>query len=386
MSEQSESVEEISQQPVMVEGGGAASAVSKRPRINQFFKTVAAVNASDLHVKSDAVPRVRIGGELKTLKIEPLSPAEVDEMVKEMLSEEQLSEFHQHGTLDLAYAMSKTERFRVNIFRQRGSTSIVARRINPKVPTYADLRLPEVFAKIADKEQGLVLLSGITGSGKSTTIAAMLEQINDTKNVHIVTIEDPIEYSYVDKKAFINQREIGLDCDTYEAGVRSMLREDPNVILIGEMRDRLGFQAAVQAAETGHLVFSTIHASSAAGTITRILELFPKDQHMNIRQVLAANLVAIVYQKLVPALDPKVKRVPVVEVMLNSPSVRKYIVEERESDLTSVIRNERGTGMIDFNDMLADLVLKEIISSKEAMFASPNADELKMRMKGIKTS
>jgi twitching motility protein PilT len=246
--------------------------------------------------------------------------------------------------------------------------------------------LPEIFSKIADREQGMVILCGITGSGKSTTIAAMLEQINNTKNVHIVTIEDPIEYSYVDKKAIINQREIGLDVDDYDAGIRSMLREDPDVLLIGEMRDRLTFQAAMQATETGHLVFTTIHASSAAGAITRILELFPKDQHMNIRQVLAANLVAIVYQKLVPALDPQVKRVPAVEVMLNSPSVRKYLLEERESELTSVIRNERGTGMIDFNDMLAELVTKEIISSKEALASSPNADELRMRMKGIRTS
>jgi twitching motility protein PilT len=362
------------------------AAPTKKPRINQFFKTVAAVGASDLHIKSDAVPRVRIGGDLKVLKTDPLSPEEVDQIVKEMLTEEQLHDFHVHGTLDLAYAMNKTERFRVNIFRQRGSTSIVARRINPKVPSYTDLHLPEVFSRIADREQGLIILAGITGSGKSTTIAAMLEQINDTKNVHIVTIEDPIEYSYNDKKAFINQREIGLDCDTYEHGIRAMMREDPDVILIGEMRDRATFQAAIQAAETGHLVFSTIHASSAPGTLTRILELFPKEQHTGIRQTLAANLVAIVYQKLVPALDPKVKRVPVVEVMLNSPSVKKYIVEERESELTSVIRNEKGTGMIDFNDMLAELVLKETVSSKEAMSASPNPDELKMRMKGIKTS
>ena len=165
-----------------------------------------------------------------------------------------------------------------------------------------------------------------------------------------------------------------------------MMREDPDVILIGEMRDRLTFQAAVQAAETGHLVFSTIHASSAPGAITRMLELFPKEMHANIRQALASNLVAISFQKLVPSLDPKVKRVPVVEVMLNSPAVKKYILEEREFELTSVIRNERGTGMIDFNDMLADLVGKEIISSKEALLASPNADELRMRMKGIRTS
>ena len=381
---------ETEQQPINSEEAVAAplagDSTHKKNRINTFFKTLAAVNGSDIHIKSDAIPRVRVAGELRALKTDPLAPHEVDAMIVEMLNPEQLVEYNKHGTIDLAYAFGRGERFRVNIFRQRGTSSIVARRINPKVPSYSELRLPEVFAKIADREQGLVIMAGITGSGKSTSIAAMLEQINDNKNVHIVTIEDPIEFSYTDKKAFINQREIGLDCDTYEHGIRAMMREDPDVILIGEMRDKMTFQAAVQAAETGHLVFSTLHASSAPGAITRLLELFPKEQHTNIRQALAQNLVAIAFQKLVPALDPKVKRVPVVEVMLNSPAVRKYILEERESELSSVIRNEKGTGSIDFNDMLAELVLKEIVSSKEALAASSNPDELRMRMKGIKTS
>jgi twitching motility protein PilT len=357
----------------------------KKRRIDTYFRTVASAGGSDLHLKSDAVPRVRVGGELRALKTPPLSAQEMADLVEEMLIPEQQHEFHIHGTLDLAYALTKSERFRVNVFRQRGTTSLVARRINPKIPNYEELRLPEIFSKIADREQGLIMLAGITGSGKSTTIAAMLEQINQSKNVHVVTIEDPIEFSYVDKKALINQREIGLDCDTFEHGIRSVLREDPDVILIGEMRDRLTFQAAIQAAETGHLVFSTVHSSSAAGAITRVLEIFPKDQHENVRQALAANVVAICFQKLVTALDPKVKRVPCVEVMLNSPNVKKYILEGRENELTSVIRNERGTGMIDFNDMLAELVMKEIVSSKEAMAASPNPEELKMRMRGIKT-
>ena len=365
--------------------GGAPTAAPRKKRIDTFFKTLAAVNGSDIHIKADAIPRIRVGGELRTLKTDPLAPHEVDAMAEEMLDADQLKDFRHHGTIDVAYAMTKADRFRVNIFRQRGTTSIVARRINPRIPNYTELRLPEIFSKIAEREQGLIILAGITGSGKSTTIAAMIEQINDSKNVHIVTIEDPIEFSYADKKAFINQREIGLDCDTYEHGIRSMMREDPDVILIGEMRDRMTFQAAIQAAETGHLVFSTIHSSSAPGAITRLLELFPKEQHANMRQALSANLVAIAFQKLVPALDPKVKRVPVVEVMLNSPSVKKFILEERENELGGVIRNEKGTGSIDFNDMLAELVTKEIISSKEALATSPNPEELRMRMKGIKT-
>jgi twitching motility protein PilT len=358
----------------------------KKPRIHTFLKTVGAVNASDLHLKADTVPRVRIGGDLKTLKTDPLSNDEIEAMVAEILSPAQFDEYNARGSIDIAYAMSRTERFRVNIFKQRGYTSLAARRINPRIPSYSELHLPEVLHRIANVEQGLILLCGITGSGKSTTIAAMIEQINEARAVHIVTIEDPIEYAYVDKKAFINQREVGLDCESYEAAIRSLMREDPDVIVIGEMRDRITFQAAVQAAETGHLVFSTIHASSAAGAVTRILELYPQDQHTQIRIALASNLQAIVYQKLIPAIDPQVKRVPALEVMLQSTNVRKYILEGRETELTSVIRGERGTGMIDFNDMLAELVMKETISTKEALLASPNPDELRMRMKGIKTS
>lgn len=358
----------------------------RSPKIHVYLKTVNANNASDLHIKADAPPRIRIGGDLKTLKTEPMTNEQIEHLVREFLTQEQWEDLNRRGNIDLAYAMSKVDRYRMNIFKQRGAISLAVRRINPKAPDYKALNLPAVFTQIADHEQGLIILCGITGSGKSTTIAAMLEQINDTKSVHIVTIEDPIEYTYQDKKAFINQREVGLDVDSFESAIRAMMREDPDVILIGEMRDRITFQAAIQAAETGHLVFSTLHASSCSGAITRILELFPKEMHQNIREALAANIKAVVFQKLVPALDPKVKRIPVVEVMLASPNVKKYILEEREAELLSVIRAEKSAGMIDFNDMLADLITQEKIHYKEGYAASPNADELRMRLRGIKTA
>jgi twitching motility protein PilT len=361
-------------------------AAKPTPRMHKFFDLVAKVEGSDLHLKADAIPRIRKSGKLIQTTSPALTNAEVEEMVEEILKPEQWADYKHRGSLDVAYAVSLTERFRINIFRQRGLTSLAARRINPKIPNYAQLNLPEIFEKIADNEQGMVILAGITGSGKSTTIAAMLQQVNDRRSCHIVTIEDPIEYLYLDKKAFINQREIGLDVESFDLAIKYLMREDPDVILIGEMRDRNTFQAAVQAAETGHMVFSTIHASSAPGAITRILELFPPDMHMNMRQAIATNMKAIVFQKLVPSLKPGIGRVPVVEVMLNSPSVRKYILEGRENELTSVIRGERGTGMIDFNEMLVELVEKEMISPKEAYASSPNADELRMRMKGIKTN
>ncbi len=374
-----ENTQESSSPPVPAE-------VAAAPKLHRYLEAVSKVEGSDLHLKADAVPRIRKGGKLMQTNSPPLKNVEIEAMVREILTPEQWASYQERGSLDIAHALTHSERFRVNIFRQRGVTSLVARRINPTIPTYSQINLPPVLEQIAENHQGMIILAGITGSGKSTTIAAMLEQINQRRACHIVTIEDPIEYLYVDKKAYINQREIGLDVDTFESALRYLMREDPDVILIGEMRDRHTFQAAVQAAETGHLVCTTIHASSAAGTITRILELFPPDMHTNIRQALAANMKAIVFQKLVPAIKPGVDRVPVVEVMLTSPSVRKYILEERENELTQVIRGERGTGMIDFNDMLVDLVQQEMIASKEAYAASPNADELRMRMKGIKTS
>ncbi|HTV49333.1 MAG TPA: PilT/PilU family type 4a pilus ATPase [Phycisphaerae bacterium] len=364
----------------------ASTSSRPTPRLHKFFDLVTKVEGSDLHIKADAVPRIRKSGKLIQTTSPALSNTEVEEMVEEILKPEQWADYKRRGSIDVAYAVTLTERFRINIFRQRGLTSMAARRINPKIPNYAQLNLPSIFEKIADHEQGLVILAGITGSGKSTTIAAMLQQVNEKRSCHIVTIEDPIEYLYVDKKSFINQREIGLDVESFELAIKYMMREDPDVILIGEMRDRNTFQAAVQAAETGHMVFSTIHASSAPGAITRILELFPPDMHLNIRQAIAANMKAIVFQKLVPSIKPGVGRVPALEIMLTSPSVTKYILEGRENELSSVIRGEKGTGMIDFNDMLAELVEKEMVSPKEAYAASPNADELRMRMKGIRTN
>ncbi len=366
--------------------GGDVSVKSAVPRINRFFEAVTKVEGSDLHIKADAIPRIRKGGRLMQTNSPAMKNAEIESMVKEMLTEEQWHDFSHRGSLDIAYAITPVDRFRVNIFRQRGMVSLAARRINPKIPNFSQLNLPPIFEKIAEHEQGLVMLAGITGSGKSTTIAAMLEQVNQRRSCHIVTIEDPIEYLYVDKKAYINQREVGLDVESFSDAIRYLMREDPDVILIGEMRDKNTFQAAVQAAETGHMVFSTIHASSAPGAITRLLELFPPDMHTNIRQAIATNMKAIIFQKLVPSIKSGLDRVPVVEVMLTSPSVRKYILEGRENELGQVIRGERHAGMIDFNDMLAELVQSEFIASKEAYLASPNPDELRMRMKGIKTS
>jgi twitching motility protein PilT len=241
------------------------------------------------------------------------------------------------------------------------------------------------MSEIALQPQGIVILAGVTGSGKSTTIASMLNYVNANKRVHIVTLEDPIEYIFEDQKATIHQREIGIDCLDFKTGLRALVRENPDVVLIGEMRDAETFEAALHAAETGHLVFGTIHASSASQTFGRIYDLFKAEERDQVRKILAFQMRAIVYQKLLPTLKPAIHRIPALEILINTPSARKYILEGRENELLDVIKAQESIqiGMIDFNGSLVKLVEEEYIHMRVAMEATPNADELRMRLKGI---
>ena len=236
---------------------------------------------------------------------------------------------------------------------------------------------------IAMSAQGLILFSGVTGSGKSTSIAAMLQYINERKRVHIVTIEDPIEYIFQDDKATINQREVGIDCVNFNEALRALVRENPDVVLVGEMRDYETFEAAIRAAETGHLVFGTIHASSAWQTFGRIYDLFPEAEREQIRKLLAYNLRAIVYQKLLPTLHEDISRIPALEILRNTPGVQKYILEGREGELLDLIKQSTEEGMIDFTSSLVKLVEQEYIHAKVALEATPKPEELRMRLKGI---
>ncbi|MCP4249952.1 MAG: PilT/PilU family type 4a pilus ATPase [bacterium] len=355
----------------------------KEPRIDKLFRAVIKNKASDLHLKGDAVPRMRIGGVIRTLSSGPLSNAAVEKMMFEVMDEEQRDLYHEKGSMDFAYQVGDTDRFRINIFRQRGKTSVAARRVPIEILDYKQLHLPPILADIAKLHQGLILVAGITGSGKSTTIAAMIEQINQTRACHIVTVEDPIEFLFEDKKAFINQREIGLDVQNFHDALKYLMREDPDVVLIGELRDEETFSAAVQAAESGHLVFGTIHSSGTASTITRVLELFPEEARELIRSSLVFNLQAIVCLKLLEGIQPDIPRIPAVEIMLANSTVRKLIGEGREHEIINVIRGSYNEGMRDFNESLRQLVEKELISAKTGYAAAPNPDELKMRLKGI---
>jgi len=354
--------------------------------MRQFRKYLDATvrhEASDLIVKVDLPPRIRVRGSLKSLQTDICTPDLMFQIAKDVLDERQYLHFRRHGQFDFAYDFDEDNRFRVNLFMARGKPSLACRLITSNIKTFESLYLPKTLGEVALTASGLILFAGVTGSGKSTSIASMLQYINERKRVHIVTIEDPIEYIFKDDKATINQREVGIDCLNFNEALRALVRENPDVVLVGEMRDYETFEAAIRAAETGHLVFGTIHASSAWQTFGRIYDLFPETERDQIRKLLAYNLRAIVYQKLLPTLHENIVRIPAVEILLNTPIVQKYILEAREGELLDVIRKSHEEGMIDFTSSLVKLVEAEYIHHRVAMEATPKPEELKMRLKGI---
>ncbi len=355
------------------------------PALCKYLNAVSKHQASDLHLKANAKPRIRIATQIRILAGEALSNQHIEDLGFELMSPQLIEQFKTEGAADFAYAMSSGDRFRINLFKQRGLTSIAARRVTSVIPSFEELNLPAQFRKIAEYRQGFVLLSGITGSGKSTSIAAMIDYINNTRACHIVTIEDPIEYMFEDKKAFINQREIGIDVNNFADALKHLMRQDPDVVLVGELRDYETFSAALQAAETGHLVFGTVHSSTTSQTITRILDLFPAEERALVRQSLVFNLKAIVSQKLLPSIKPDTALVPAVEIMISTPATRKLIDEGRDIEILDVIRNGHHDGMQDFVEALRQMVEKEWIEHSVAYEAAPNPEELRMRLKGIKS-
>jgi twitching motility protein PilT len=302
----------------------------------------------------------------------------------DILDEFQYNVFATHGQMDIAYDYDDDNRFRVNIFMSRGKVSYACRLITSEIKRFDDLHVPDMLGNIALAANGLILFAGVTGSGKSTSIAAMLQHVNERKRCHIVTIEDPIEYIFTESKATINQREVGIDCLSFNEALRALVREDPDVVLVGEMRDKETFEAAIRAAETGHVVFGTIHASSAWQTFGRIYDLFDEGEVPQIRKLLAFNMRAIIYQKLLKTLHPDTTpRIPALEILLGTPAVQKYILEGREGELLDIIKQSHEEGMVDFTTALVQLVEAEWIHHRVAMDATPKPEELKMRLKGI---
>jgi twitching motility protein PilT len=355
-------------------------------RWGKFLQAAIKFEASDLIMKAGSKPAIRVRGALKPLDTEAVSADEFWKIAQHVLSAEQIEDLHKFGSVDFAYDYDDHHRFRVNLFQARGKLSVAARLITSKIRRFEELYLPEIMSEVAMQPNGIVLLSGVTGSGKSTTIAAMLDYVNERKPVHIVTIEDPIEYIFTDKKATINQREIGIDCLDFKIALRALVRENPDVVLVGEMRDNETFHAALHAAETGHLVYGTIHASSTTQTFSRIYGLFEAEEVPQVRKILGYQMRAFVYQKLLPTLHPEIHRIPAIEVLINNSVVRKHILEAREGELREYIKTieARQSGMIDFNEALVQLVEKEYIHMRVAEEASPNVDEFRMMIKKIK--
>ena len=356
----------------------AHRALDHEPKLNKFFKVAIKTLANDVHLK--------VGQQLKNTTADPITAEQMEELVFEIMSPAQKEFFLANGTLDFAHEIGKEHRFRINVFRQRGLISLVARRVSAQVPSFESLHLPPILERIAEAHQGLVLVVGTTGSGKTTTIASMLDHITRTRACHIVTVEDPIEYLYNDNKAIVSQREIGIDVPDFNEALTYLMRQDPDVVFVGEMRDAKTVTAGMRAAETGHLVMGTMHSANASQAIHRLLDLFPQEERELVRQSLAISIKAIISQALLPCIMEGIARVPAVEVMLANPSVRKLIADGRESDLPGVIRGAQREGMIDLTDSLVRLIEEGWVDPKDAYPAAPNQEELKMALKGIRTT
>ncbi len=354
--------------------------------VDKIFRALVKLEGSDLHMRVGSPPMVRIRGELRTLARGPVDSEEMIRLVVPMMDERKRRIFRKEGGVDFAYSCEVDGtrwRFRVNVLTQLANIGLVARRINNTIPDFEELHLPPAVEELCNFDQGLVLLAGVTGSGKSTTIAAMLNYINRKYRKHILTLEDPIEFIYAQDKCLINQREVGEDVEDFAIGMKHAVREDPDVMLVGEMRDEETFMTAIHAAETGHLVYGTIHASSASTTIGRILDLFPEEMHSSIRSAMAFNAKGIVAQKLVKSIDPEIGRVPAVEIMFFGPTVQKLILEGEDNKLPDAIRIGAEEGMQDFTMSLKKLVEDELIDRNTAFSVAPNQNALRMALKGI---
>ncbi len=355
----------------------------------QLLRGMAQYDSSDLHLKVGFAPYYRVAGQLRKIGTGLLSSSEyLEAMLEPLVPRARRHEYDERGDLDFSYHDDKDgSRYRVNVFRATGDMHSAIRRVKSEIPDFEALRLPAVYADMTAKtHEGLVLVSGVTGCGKSSTLAAMLQYINQTRQRHIITIEDPIEFVFQPAKSIVSQREIGLDVPNYPEALRYIVRQDPDVIFIGEMRDRETVLAALQAAETGHLVLGSLHTTDTQQAFSRILEFFPADQHDFIRSTLANSLTAIMCQRLVPAIDKDIGRAPATEVLLNNASVRDKIRHGEEEDIPTIVASATGEGMRNFSYSLAEMIERELIYYDTAMEYAPNRDALESAVKGIKMS
>jgi twitching motility protein PilT len=341
--------------------------------------------ASDLHLKVGNFPHIRIDGDLVPLSDQPrVSAEDMLSMAFSMMSNRQKQKFKENAELDMAYGVAGLGRFRVNVFQQRGNVGLVLRVIPTKIRALDELYMPKIIEQICEEARGLVLVTGVTGSGKSTTLAAMIDRVNSTRPEHIITIEDPIEFLHRDKKGFVNQREVEVDTPSFGSALRASLRQDPDVILVGEMRDLETIGTALHAAETGHLVFSTLHTLDAVETINRIISVFPPPEQKQIRLQLAATVRAVISQRLVRKADGQ-GRVPAVEVMLSTAYIRECIItpEKTRSIREAIAQGVSQYGMQTFDQSLYDLYTQGLVTYEVALENASNPDDFKLRVQGI---
>lgn len=348
--------------------------------IEELLELATFKKASDLHISAGLPPVIRVDGNLIRVDQEVLSPDDVESLIFPMLSNEQRRKLEQEWELDFSYGVQGLSRFRVNIYKDKGSYAAAFRTINTIAPSFDTLGLPDIVKKISDKPRGLVLVTGPTGSGKSTTLATMIDYINSTRAEHILTIEDPIEFVHKSKKSIIHQRELGQDTRSFSNALRSALREDPDVILVGEMRDLETIRLAITAAETGHLVFGTLHTSSVSQTIDRIIDVFPEGQQQQIRIQLSTSLVAVLSQTLLPKLMPDGSlhgRILAQEIMIVNPAIANLIREAKAAQIYSTIQTNQGSGMQTLEMALKDLYNQKLITLDDAISKSSRPDELR---------
>jgi twitching motility protein PilT len=352
--------------------------------IHALLKAMIDKHSSDLHIRCGVVPIMRVNGELYRVGSESVSADVMDAMLRALLKPEQYQKFMRDAEVDFATALPGVGRFRINAFRQRGTPAMAIRSIKVEVPNFSELKLPSVIMDIAMKRRGMILVTGTTGSGKSTLLASMIDHINSSTSVNIVTIEDPIEFLHRDKRSIIAQREIGTDAPSFNAALRASFRQDPDIILIGEMRDCETIETAMSAADTGHLVMSTLHTMNTTETITRIISFFPPHQHDQIRLVLSNVLVAIISLRLLPRKDGQ-GRVPAAEILINHASIAEYILNPEKSHLIlpAISEGHQQYGSQSFDQSLLQLYREDIISIDIAKQNASNPDDFELAIRGI---